>query len=553
MNISGAKILCECLLEQGVDTVFGFPGGQIINVYDELYKYSDRINHIITSHEQGASHAADGYARVTGRVGVCIATSGPGATNLVTGIATAYMDSIPVVFITGNVAVPLLGRDSFQEVDTAGITMPITKHNYIVKDITTLAETIREAFLIARSGRPGPVLIDLPKDIQVGTTEYEFIPQNTKVEYEKNYSIADIEKIVELIDASEKPLIYAGGGIIAGNATDVLVKLSEKGCIPVSTSFMGKGGMPQNHKNYIGMIGMHGNVKTAKATTQCDLLIVMGARFSDRVAGNRSKFARNAKIIHIDIDESEIDKNVTSHYSLIGNIKDILSDIAEKIATKNVALYTDEIKDREYEKNDKFSPKNILELLKSKTAENAIVATDVGQHQMWTSQYFNINQPRCFLSSGGLGTMGYGLGAAIGARAATIEDKKREIYLITGDGSFHMNLNELSTCVNLDLPVTIIIMNNNVLGMVRQWQKLFFEDRFSNTTLYRKTDYVKLADAFGAIGYRARTLDELKDILDKKDNSKTNVIEVIIDPDENVLPMIPPGKSANEIITEMNQ
>jgi acetolactate synthase-1/2/3 large subunit len=551
MIITGAKILCECLLEQGVDTVFGFPGGQIINVYDELYKYSDKINHIITSHEQGASHAADGYARVTGKVGVCIATSGPGATNLVTGIATAYMDSIPVVFITGNVAVPLLGRDSFQEVDTAGITMPITKHNYIVKDITKLAETIREAFLIARSGRPGPVLIDLPKDIQVGTTEYEFIPQNTKPEYEKKYSKDDIDTIVELIDKSQKPLIYAGGGVIAGDATELLVKLSEKGSIPVSTSFMGKGAMPQDHKNYIGMIGMHGNVKTAIATTKCDLLIVMGARFSDRVAGNRSKFARNAKIIHIDIDESEIDKNVTSHYSIIGNIKDILSDVVEKMATKKVPLYTDELKDRVFETNNKFIPKNILELLKSKTAPDAIVATDVGQHQMWTSQYFNINKPRCFLSSGGLGTMGYGLGAAIGARAATIKDKNKEIYLITGDGSFHMNLNELSTCVNLDLPVTIIIMNNNVLGMVRQWQKLFFENRFSNTTLNRKTDYVKLADAFGAIGYRAKTLDEFKEILEKKDNTKTNVIELIIDEDENVLPMIPPGKSANEIITEM--
>ena len=546
-KFTGAQIVCECLLEQGVDTVFGYPGGQILNVYDALYEYSDRIKHYITSHEQGASHAADGYARVSGRVGVCIATSGPGATNLVTGIATAYMDSIPVVFITGNVPVALLGRDSFQEVDTAGITMPITKHNYIVKDVKELAEIIREAFLIAKTGRPGPVLIDIPKDIQLSSCEYQNVKQDTSFVYENNYSDSDISQIVKLINNAERPLIYSGGGVISANASKELRELSEKCSIPVCTSFMGKGILPENHKNYIGMIGMHGSVKSAKATEGCDLLLVLGARFSDRVAGNRTEFAKKSKIVHIDIDESEVNKNVTADFRIVGNVKDILKAINKKVKPVNKELYTDKWSEKETV-TESFTPKNILRLMSGKMGENTVVSTDVGQHQMWTAQYFKVSGPRRFLSSGGLGTMGYGLGAALGAKAFS---KSCDSLLVTGDGSFHMNLNELSTAVNMNLPVTVLIMNNSVLGMVRQWQKLFFGSRFSSTTLNRKTDYVKLAEAFGGVGYRAENLFELEKIMNEKPRNKTVVIDCVISGDENVLPMIPPGKTAGDIITEM--
>ena len=544
---TGAEIVCECLLEQGVDTVFGYPGGQILNVYDALYMYSDRIKHYITSHEQGAAHAADGYARASGRVGVCIATSGPGATNLVTGIATAYMDSIPVVFITGNVPVALLGRDSFQEVDTAGITMPITKHNYIVKNAEDLASIIREAFLIARTGRPGPVLIDIPKDVQLASCDYENTPQDTAFVYENSYTDSDIDNIAELINQAERPLIYSGGGVILANAADRLRELSEKCGIPVCTSFMGKGVLPENHENYIGMIGMHGSVKSAKATEGCDLLLVLGARFSDRVAGNRTEFAKNAKIVHIDIDESEVNKNVFADFRIIGNVKDILKDINKKINPMKKELYTDKWDEKEIVDNG-FTPKNILNLMSDKMPENTVVATDVGQHQMWTAQHFKVWGPRRFLSSGGLGTMGYGLGAALGAKALS---KDSDVLLVTGDGSFHMNLNELSTAVNMDLPVTVLVMNNSVLGMVRQWQKLFFGSRFSSTTLNRKTDYVKLAEAFGGVGYRAEKLSDLEKIMADRPRDKTVVIDCVISSDENVLPMIPPGKTTGDIITKM--
>ena len=547
MKYTGSKIVCECLLEQGVDTVFGYPGGQILNVYDEIYKYQDKIKHYITSHEQGAAHAADGYARASGKVGVCIATSGPGATNLVTGIATAYMDSVPVVFITGNVPVALLGRDSFQEVDTAGITMPITKHNYIVKNVCELADIIREAFLIARTGRPGPVLIDIPKDVQLAACEYTPKKQDTSFVYENGYSADDIDRVVRLINEAEKPLIYSGGGVISANASEELKNFSENMSIPVCTSFMGKGVLPENHKNYIGMIGMHGTVKAAKATIECDLLLVLGARFSDRVAGNRTEFAKNAKIIHIDIDESEVNKNVFADFRLVGNVKDILAAINEKITPVKKELYTDKYEIKESEA-DGFTPKNILKLMSEKLPVNTYVSTDVGQHQMWTAQHFKVSGPRRFLSSGGLGTMGYGLGAAIGAKAF---DTKGESLLITGDGSFHMNMNELATAVNMDLPVTVLIMNNGVLGMVRQWQKLFYESRFSNTTLHRKTDYVKLAEAFGGVGFRAESLEELEKIMNERPKDRTVVIDCVINEDENVLPMIPPGKSAGDIITRM--
>lgn len=552
MKISGAKIVCECLLEQGVDTVFGFPGGSIINVYDELYKYQDKINHIITSHEQGAAHAADGYARTTGKVGVVIATSGPGATNLVTGIATAYMDSVPMVAITGNVALPLLGRDSFQEVDTTGITMPITKHNYIVKDVGKLADIIRDAFKIARSGRPGPVLIDLPKDIQIMKSDYVKIMQDTSVVYENESEESYKEYAQKLINSSKKPFIYAGGGSVISNATDELIELSEKILAPVATSFMGKSAFPADHKNHIGMIGMHGSIAAAKAVAECDLLIAIGARFSDRVAGDREKFAPNAKILHIDIDAAEINKNVISYFSIIGNIADVLRVINKNVDKKTDDKWLYNIISNNNEKSDgsKVTPKFVLKTLRKYMDKEDIISTDVGQHQMWTAQYFDTFKPRTFLSSGGLGTMGYGLGAAIGAKAGNM--KKRSV-LITGDGSFHMNLNELATAVNMDLPVMVIIMNNGVLGMVRQWQKLFFDKRFSNTTLNRRTDYIKVAEAFGAKGYRIEKKEDVEEVFNKAFLDKgTVVIDCIIDEDENVLPMVPPGKPVEEIITELD-
>ncbi|MCH5298873.1 MAG: biosynthetic-type acetolactate synthase large subunit [Ruminococcus sp.] len=555
MQLTGAEIICECLIEQGVDTVFGYPGGAALNTYDALYKYSDKINHILTAHEQGAAHAADGYARATGKVGVCITTSGPGATNTVTGIATANIDSIPMVIITGNVNVDLLGRDSFQEVNIVDIVKPITKGSYLVKKIEDLAPAIRTAFTLAMDGRKGPVLIDVPKDITAQMTEFRAQPplerHSVKVKDEQR-----VAKAVELINNAKFPMIYAGGGVISANASDKLIEFAEKIDAPVCCSLMGLGCIPASHRLNMGNLGMHGGYETGMATDKCDLIIACGARFSDRVAGDPNKFGAQADIIHIDIDENEIDKNVKTSNHIIGDMADVLDVLNERVSRQN---HSDWLFQLELWKNEKkvekdnhagyVAPQDILNALNELKKDDDIIATDVGQHQMWVAQYANIEQPRKLLTSGGMGTMGFGMGAAIGAQCSS---PNKRVFLVTGDGSFHMNLNELVTLKSYNLPVVVLVMNNRVLGMVRQWQKLFYENRFSQTDPNRATNFVKLANAFGIDGMRIERTEDIKNVLYQAINLNAPVvIDCRISPDTNVLPMIPPGKTVNEIVTEM--
>lgn len=556
MQLTGAEIIAECLLEQGVDTVFGYPGGAVLNIYDALYKYSDKITHILSSHEQGAAHAADGYARTTGKIGVVIATSGPGATNLVTGIATAYMDSIPMVAITGNVSNDLLARDSFQEVDITGITMPITKHNFIVKDIKDLANVIRKAFKIAMSGRKGPVLVDIPKDVTGAKFEYESV-RPVEIVNETVSERADFETAAQALKNAKCPMIYMGGGVVSANAGEELVALAEKLDCPVATSIMGLGAFPSSHPLFMGTIGMHGGYETAMATSHCDLLLTVGARFSDRVAGDRNKFGENATIIQLDIDKAEINKNVKVDYSIIGDLKNTLktlTDTVEKSEHKDwieqLKTWNKAIKISQTPDSDKYAhPYHIIDAVRELTNDNDIIVTDVGQHQMWVSQKYRFEKPRTWCTSGGLGTMGYGLGAAIGSAVAHPDQK---VILFTGDGSFHMNLNELATVRSYNLPIIVVVLNNTVLGMVRQWQKLFYGNRFSQTDPHRQTDFVELAKAFGLNGMRIHNDGEVEEVLKKAfESTEPVVIDCMISPDENALPMIPPGKTVDDMITEM--
>ncbi|CDH89287.1 Acetolactate synthase large subunit [Clostridium botulinum B str. Eklund 17B (NRP)] len=553
MLLTGAEILIKSLVDEGIDTVFGYPGGAVLNIYDELYKYKEKIRHVLTCHEQAAAHAADGYARATGKVGVCIATSGPGATNLVTGIATAYMDSIPMVAITGNVAKPLLGKDSFQEVDITGITMPITKHNYIVKNIEDLQEVIREAFYIAEEGRKGPVLIDIPKDITSNKTEYKkLIPKKITREIDE-IKEDSFNEAINYINNCKKPFIYAGGGIVSSEATEELIKFSEKIGAPVSTSLMCTSEFPFDHNLYTGMIGMHGTKASNIGATQCDLLIVLGARFSDRVISDQNHI-KNAKIIHIDIDPAEINKNIKVNSSIIGDLKYVLNKLiplVEKKESKDWINFIDSLKGKKHIdgiNSGELTPKFLFDNLNKLNDGSFIITTEVGQHQMWASQYFNYTNRRSFLSSGGLGTMGYGFGAAIGAQIGK-PDKK--VFNIAGDGSFGMNCNEMATAVKNKLPLVVIVMNNNALGMVRQWQTLFYEKRYSETTLDRQTDYVKLAEAFGAKGFRVEKRENLEEVLKKAIASKEPVlIDYVISNDKKVFPMVAPGAPINQLISE---
>ncbi len=555
-RMTGSRIVIETLIEQGVTDVFGYPGGQVLNIYDELYKASDRINHVLTAHEQGASHAADGYSRVTGKVGVCIATSGPGATNLVTGIATAMLDSIPMVAITGNVPTTLIGKDSFQEINITGVTLPITKHNYFVSDVNELADTIREAFKIAKSGRPGPVLIDIPKDVQVAEADYE---KKAVVEHFPQAEVedCDIDRAVELINQSERPYIYIGGGAAGRGMTKDIMALAEKIDGYIGCTFMGLSALQNSYDRFLGMQGMHGRYASSMANKEADLIIGVGVRFSDRATGNTSKYSKNAKIIQLDTDLSEISKNVKVDIGLIGSIVSSFSRILERCEKKDHPEWRKTVNAFKVEEKliedeaDRLSPtdmtpKRIFDVINETKDKNTVIATDVGQHQMWTAQYVDFERTRRFASSGGLGTMGYGLGAAIGAQIASGD----RTVLITGDGSFGMNLNELSTAVSYNTPIVIVLMNNGVLGMVRQWQTLFFGKRYSNTTLERKTDFVKLAEAFGASAGRASTLDEFRAEFKKAMNHNgPYLIDTLIDMDEFVLPMLPPGGSIEDIIT----
>ena len=547
MKLKGARILIEELIRQGVDTVFGYPGGAVLNIYDELYQCRDRIHHVLTAHEQGAAHAADGYARASGKVGVVIATSGPGATNLVTGIANAYLDSVPLVAITGNVATEALGRDSFQEVDIVSITQPVVKHNFMVKDVSELEQTIKEAFLIANSGRKGPVLIDIPKDVQVNECEYGIavlpkMPEKAELPY-------DEEGVIQLLNSAKKPFIYAGGGIIACRGEDYLRTLAEKLNAPVALSMMGRTAFPDSHPLSLGLVGMHGSYQAAKVQSECDLMLAVGVRFSDRATGNLSSYTKNCKIIHVDIDKAELGKNLSPDFSVQSDVKKWMKAVLPKLKERKNPEWWREIES--YKKvnipeKGSFHPRNILETLRRFTKDDTVVATDVGQHQMWTAQYYRFEKPGTFLTSGGLGTMGYGLGAAIGACLAK---NKEETVLITSDGSFSMNCNELCTAVKEGLPITIVLLNNQVLGMVRQWQTAFFGERYSATILDRGTDFVKLIEAYGGKGFSIHKLSELEKALEERKNIAGPVLlDCHIDKDEKVLPMIPPGKSVAEII-----
>ena len=550
MQLNGSDIIMECLLEQGVDTVFGYPGGAVLNIYDALYKYSDKIRHIETAHEQGAAHAADGYARATGRVGVCIATSGPGATNLVTGIATAYMDSVPVVAITGNVTRNLLGLDSFQEVDITGVTMPITKHNYIVKDVNQLADTIREAFRLANEGRKGPVLVDIPKDISAQLCEYTpKTPEAPKV--------FRFEKALELLEKSERPFLYTGGGVISSGAAEEVAKLAEKLDAPVASSLMCQGGFDQTNERYMGMLGMHGTKTAALALQNCDLFVAVGTRFSDRVTCNADLFARHCPVIQIDIDPAEFNKNIEVDVKLKGDAKAIVQELLNRLPQKEHKNWMADIARWQAEyplvqlpgQEGTVTPQQVLETLDRLTDGKAILATEVGQHQMWAAQFYRFRSPRQFISSGGLGTMGFGLGAALGAQVGLPE---KQVVNIAGDGSFHMNCNELSTLSKYGIPVIELIFNNQVLGMVRQWQKLFYGGRFSQTTLEKKTNYELLAEAFGVKALTISSPEEVEPVLKEALATEGPVlINCHIDPDCNVLPMVPAGASAEEPILEM--
>ena len=558
--MSGAQIIIETLIEQGVTDVFGYPGGPVLNIYDELDKASDRINHVLAAHEQGASHAADGYSRVTGKVGVVIATSGPGATNLVTGIATAMLDSIPMVAITGNVPTSLIGKDSFQEINIMGITLPITKHNYFVTDVNELADTIREAFQIAKSGRPGPVLIDVPKDVQIAKCEYE---RKGVVDFAplKIADDSDVEKAVELINKCEKPYIYIGGGAAGLGMTKEIMAFADKIDAYIGCTFMGLSAMPNSYERFLGMEGMHGHYASSMANKEADLIIGIGVRFSDRATGNTAKYATGAKLIQLDVDLSEINKNIQVDVGLVGDIKSSFARISERCEKAEhkqweqevTALKTEEkriIDEAEEASNGAMTPKKIFDVINKVKDKSTIIATDVGQHQMWAAQYTDFEQKRRFASSGGLGTMGYGLGAAIGAAVATGD----KTVLITGDGSFGMNLNELATAVTYNTPIVIVLLNNGVLGMVRQWQTLFFDKRYSNTTLGRKTDFVKLAEAFGLEAERASSIDEFEQAFKRgMAHNGPYLIDTLINMDEFVLPMLPPGGSIDDMITKVEE
>ena len=549
MMLTGSEIICECLIEQGVDTVFGYPGGTILNVYDALYRYQDKINHVLTSHEQGASHAADGYARATGKVGVCLATSGPGATNLVTGIATAYMDSIPIVAITANVTVPLLGRDSFQEIDIAGVTMPITKYNFIVKDIKKLAYTVRRAFTIAQSGRPGPVLIDITKDVTAA--EYEYTPQEPEpiVRQKDTIRDEDMEVALEMIRNSQKPFILVGGGAVLSNASEELRTLAHRIQAPVADTLMGKGAFDGDDELYTGMVGMHGTKSSNFGISECDLLIVAGARFSDRVTGNASKFAKNAKILHIDVDPAEINKNIRTHASVIGDLKLVLRRLNARLDPMNHeewVAHIERLKDMyplRYDKTQLTGP-FIMETIDELTHGDALIVTEVGQHQMWAAQYYKYKKPRTFLTSGGLGTMGYGLGAALGAKmgCGDMGCPDKPVFNIAGDGCFRMNMNEVATATRYGIPVIQVVINNHVLGMVRQWQTLFYGKRYSHTVLNDSVDFVKLAEAMGAKAYRVTKKEELRPVLQEAMAlGAPVVIDCQINCDDKVYPMVSPG------------
>ena len=552
MQLTGSEIVIECLKEQGVDTVFGYPGGAILNVYDELYKHQNEIKHILTSHEQGAAHAADGYARATGKVGVCLATSGPGATNLVTGIATAYMDSIPIVAITCNVGVSLLGKDSFQEIDITGITLPITKHNFIVKDVNNLAATIRKAFAIAKKGRPGPVLIDIPKDVTANKAEY-VKEKPVAVEPSQNICETQLDTAVEMIKEAKKPYIFVGGGAILSGASEELYTFAKKVDAPVTDSLMGKGAFPGTDPLYTGMLGMHGTKTSNYGVSECDLLIVIGARFSDRVTGNAQKFAQNAKIIQIDVDVAEMNKNVMISAGIVGDIKVVLDRLNERLEQQDHAEWVTKI--QEYKEKyplvyhkDVLSGPFVVEEIYRQTKGEAIISTEVGQHQMWAAQYYKYTKPRTFLTSGGLGTMGYGLGAALGAKSGR-EDKV--VVNIAGDGCFRMNMNEIATAVRHNIPVIQVVINNHVLGMVRQWQNLFYGQRYSATVLNDAVDFVKLAEAMGAEGIRATTQEEFKSAFEKAMNlGRPVVIDCQIDSDDKVWPMVAPGAAISEAFDE---
>lgn len=555
MRYNGARILLECIREQGIDTIFGYPGGAVINVYDELYKQRRMLRHIRTSHEQGAVHAADGYARATGKVGVCLATSGPGATNLVTGIATAYMDSVPIVAITCNVPLTLLGKDSFQEVDIIGVTMPITKHSFIVKNVSSLADTVRSAFRIARDGRHGPVLIDIPKDITTHITEYKKITHKTSEVKEVPILPDSIERAADLINTSERPFIYAGGGVGRSGAVNELVEFAEMLDAPTGCSLMGLGCFPGTHRLFTGMIGMHGTMTSNLAATNCDLLIAVGARFSDRVVSDVKRFAPNAKIVQIDIDPTEISKNIEIDCHITGDVKKALNGLNSHIRKTPRQGWMDRVLgwkqqySLEYKRGNVLKPQYIMEKIYELTKGEAIITTEVGQNQIWAAQYFKYSRPRTYISSGGLGTMGYGLGASIGAQ---IGMPHKRVFNIAGDGSFLMNCSELATIVENNLPIIVVVFNNHALGMVYQWQNMFYGGRYSCTQLNGPTDFVKLADAFGAVGLNIVREEEVEDVLSKALELKGPVVvNCEISREEKVFPMVPPGEPiANTILGE---
>ena len=552
MQLTGAEIVIECLKEQGVDTVFGYPGGSILNVYDALYKHSDEITHILTSHEQGAAHAADGYARATGKVGVCFATSGPGATNLVTGIATAYMDSIPMVAITCNVGVSLLGKDSFQEIDITGITLPITKHNYIVKDINRLADTIRNAFRIAKTGRPGPVLVDIPKDVTANLAEY-VKSEPLEVKSVSNIREEDVKTALEMIEHAQKPYIFVGGGAVLSGASEELYQFAHKIDAPVADSLMGKGAFPGTDELYTGMLGMHGTKTSNFGVSQCDLLIVVGARFSDRVTGNAKKFASNAKVLQIDVDPAEVDKNIMTHASITGDIKEVLQILNEKLPAYSHPEWHKTISDYKEKypltyHHEKLTGPFVVEEIYRQTNGEAIITTEVGQHQMWAAQFYKYTKPRTFLTSGGLGTMGYGLGACIGAKIGMPE---KTVVNIAGDGCFRMNMNEIATAARYNVPIIQVVVNNHVLGMVRQWQNLFYGQRYSATVLNDAVDFAKLAEAMGAVGITVKTKEEFSEaFLKALTMGRPVLLDCQIDCDDKVWPMVAPGAPLSETFSE---
>ncbi|HJA52727.1 MAG TPA: biosynthetic-type acetolactate synthase large subunit [Candidatus Massiliomicrobiota merdigallinarum] len=553
MLLTGADIVIECLLEQGVDTVFGYPGGTILNVYDSLYHYRDRINHVLTSHEQGASHAADGYARATGKVGVCMATSGPGATNLVTGIATAYMDSVPLVAITANVGVPLLGKDSFQEVDITGVTMPITKHNYIVKDVESLAPTIRKAFQIAKEGRPGPVLVDITKDVTAAKCEYHHQKPEKIERRSYTYPTSTLKEAIEMIEKSEKPFVFVGGGVVRSNASQELREFVEKIDAPVTDSLMGKGAFDGTNPRYTGMLGMHGTKTSNLGVSNCDLLVAIGVRFSDRVIGNAQKFARHAKIIHIDVDEAEINKNVNVDLGIVGDAKSVLNALNLLLKQQNHSQWLKEIRalKEQYSlsyDSDKLTGPYVIEQIEALTDNNAIICTEVGQNQMWAAQYYHFKRPSQLITSGGLGTMGYGLGASIGVKYGKPD---QYVFNIAGDGCFRMNMNELATASRYQVPIIEVILNNHVLGMVRQWQTLFYGKRYSATVLDDKVDFCKTAEGLGCKAIRVTKKEEVAPaILEAMDSQGPVVIECMIEEDDKVFPMVAPGAPIDDVFDQ---